>query len=79
LASAVGGIVEIVVPEETGLLFEPGKPEQISAAVRRVLKDPAWARSLGEAGRLRAERQFSWASIARKTKAMYEGLVAARG
>jgi glycogen synthase len=78
IASAVGGIVEIVVEGKTGLLLEAGKPAQIAAAVRRLLDDPALARSMGEAGRRRAEEQFSWSSIARKTKAMYEGLVQAK-
>ncbi|HTA16365.1 MAG TPA: glycosyltransferase, partial [bacterium] len=75
IASAVGGIVEIVVQGETGLLVEPGVPAQISAAVRRLLDSPEEAQRMGRAGRLRAEQHFSWASIALRTKTMYEGLV----
>jgi glycogen synthase len=74
IASAVGGIVEIVVQGETGLLVDAGAPAQISAAVRRLLANPAEAQAMGRAGRLRAEQHFSWASIARRTKALYEGL-----
>jgi len=76
IASAVGGITEIVVDGETGLLVEAGKPAQISGAVRSLLQDPARAAAMGKAGRRRAESTFSWASIARQTKAMYEGLAA---
>jgi starch synthase len=75
IASSVGGIVEIVVQGETGLLIEPGVPAQISAAVRRLLEHPEEAQRMGRAGRLRAEQLFSWASIAQRTKKMYEGLV----
>src|SRR5665213_609690 len=70
IASAVGGIVEIVVPQETGLLVEPGVPARISAAVRRLLENPQEAQAMGHAGRLRAENNFSWSSIARRTKSM---------
>jgi starch synthase len=74
IASAVGGIKEIVVEGETGYLLEPGRPDLIAAAVKRLLADPAKAKAMGLAGRLRAEQNFSWTSIAAKTKAMYEAL-----
>ncbi len=75
VASAVGGIKEVVVPEETGLLVEPGKPDQIAAAVNRLLDDPELARSMGEQGRKRVEDYFSWESIAEKTKDLYRQIV----
>lgn len=78
IASAVGGIKEIVVEGETGYLLEPGKPDLIAAAVKRLLADPAKAKAMGQAGRLRAEQKFSWTSIAAKTKAMYETLASKR-
>jgi starch synthase len=75
IASAVGGIVEIVVEGETGLLVEAGAPARISGAVRRLLKNPAEARAMGLAGRRRVEEHFGWASIARRTKELYAGLL----
>ena len=78
IASAVGGIVEIVVPDKTGILVEPAKPRQLSEAIKRVLADPEASVAMGKAGRLRAEQHFSWKSIAAKTHAMYEDLVAKR-
>jgi starch synthase len=74
IASRVGGIPEIVVEGQTGLLLPPGDPAAIAAAVKRLLKDPAEAKAMGAAGRKRAEDQFSWTRIAARTKAMYEGL-----
>ncbi len=89
VASAVGGIREVVVPERTGILVpftprpdgtcEPRRPERFSrdlaAAVNRVLRDPALARRFAAAGRRRAEASFSWAGAARQTLALYRGLL----
>ena len=88
VASSVGGIPEIVVQEQTGLLvsFEPdGSPRaeprdparfaaDFSAAVNRLLDDPAFAAKLGAAGRERVRAQFSWGSIAEQTVRLYERL-----
>jgi len=88
VASAVGGIPEVVVPEETGLLvdphlipgtFEPVDPasysRDLAAAINRVALDSATARRFGEKGRLRAEQHFSWDAIADKTLALYRSLL----
>jgi len=89
VASAVGGIKEVVVPGETGLLvpfqarsdgtYEPRDPERYSrglaSAINRVLQDPALQRRFGARGRRRAEEHFSWQSVARKTLELYRSLV----
>jgi alpha-maltose-1-phosphate synthase len=81
VASAVGGITEVVVDGETGLLvaYDPDDPAAhvrgLAASVNAVLDDPAWAAQLGLAGRKRAEEEFSWAGVARQTADVY-GLVA---
>jgi len=75
VASAVGGIKEVVVPEETGLLVPPADPKALADALNRVLRDRAMAKRMGLAGRKRVEDHFSWTSIAHKTHRMYEGLV----
>jgi starch synthase len=88
VASAVGGIKEVVVNGETGFLvpveqtkespFEPTNPEQFSrdlaAKINELMADPALREKFGKAGRKRAEESFSWSSIARQTKALYETL-----
>ena len=87
VASAVGGIPEVVVPEETGLLvdleiragtFDPVDPARFSAdlaaAVNRVGLDPALRERFGRAGRRRVEEHFSWAAIARETMDLYRSV-----
>lgn len=87
VASAVGGIPEVVVPEETGLLvdlklkegtFDPADPQQFSAnlaaAINRVALDPALAEKFGRNGRRRVEEHFSWTAIAQRTLDLYRSL-----
>jgi starch synthase len=88
VASHVGGIPEVVVDGETGILvpvaqqtqspFEPVEPDRyardLAHAINRLLADPALARAMGRKGRQRAESHFSWASIARRTLALYRSL-----
>ena len=96
VASAVGGILEVVVPPGTGepetglhVSFEadpettfPLHPDQfardLAAAINTLLKDPARAQRMGEAGRRRVEAIFSWAAIADQTIALYGQLLAAK-
>jgi glycosyltransferase involved in cell wall biosynthesis len=91
VAAAVGGIPEVVVHGETGLLvpfepvsahdFEPVAPEQFSrdlaAAVNRLLDDPATRQAMGQKARQRVERYFSWSSIAQRTLEFYRELTTA--
>ena len=77
VASAVGGIPEVVVDGETGYLvgYDPRAPEQfdrgIAAALDRVLSDPAAAVEMGRRGRERAVEHFGWGQIARRTVEVY--------
>jgi len=88
VASAIGGIPEVVVPEETGLMvdlqLEPGTfiPQDANAfsralaeAINRVARDPELARRFGQAGRKRAQEHFSWRAIAEKTLELYDALL----
>ena len=91
VASATGGIVEVVKDGETGLLVEleqaPGSIDPVdparfaaafAAAVNRLLADPALAREMGRAGRRRAVNQFGWRAIAEQTLAVYDFAAAHR-
>jgi glycosyltransferase involved in cell wall biosynthesis len=60
VASRVGGIPEIIVDDETGLLTEPGDPEGLAASLGRILSDPDLARSLGERLYGNVVENFSW-------------------
>ncbi|WP_344367710.1 glycogen synthase [Arthrobacter humicola] len=89
VASATGGIPEVVDHGVTGLLVEleqvtdgtgtPLDPEkfvtEFAAALTDVVSDPARARAMGEAGRRRAEEHFSWESITETTLEVYRSVL----
>lgn len=92
VASATGGILEVVVDGATGYLvpFEqdpvtsfPLQPEKFSrdlaAKITELLGDPALAKKFGDAGRKRVEETFSWTAIAAQTIDLYKELLASRG
>jgi alpha-maltose-1-phosphate synthase len=76
--SRTGGIPEVVADGETGLLVPPGDPDQLATALNALLRDPARARAMGQAGRKRAVAEFGWPAIAAQTAALYEELAARR-
>ncbi len=89
VASAVGGIKEVVVDGETGFLicleqmkespFEATEPEtfasDLSSKINLLMADPELASRMGAAGRNRAEELFGWDAIARKTERLYSKLL----
>ena len=89
VASAVGGIKEVVVEGETGLLidvtqqneapFEPVDPDQFSRdladGINRVIADDALRNKMAKAGRQRVEAFFDWKAIAKQTKSIYQSLI----
>jgi starch synthase len=90
VGTATGGIPEVVADGLTGRLVPieqkqdgtgtPVDPEKfiadLAGILTEVVSDPAGARLMGEAGRLRAQSEFSWDSIAARTRAIYEELLA---
>ncbi|MFF0820486.1 glycogen synthase [Micromonospora haikouensis] len=88
VATATGGIPEVVADGETGLLVPieqaadgsgtPLDPQRfvadLAAAINRVLADPAKAGELGRAGRVRAVEHFSWDAIAARTVEVYRSV-----
>jgi starch synthase len=88
VASAVGGIPEVVVDGETGVLVplelsadDPMSPadsdafaRDLAAAIHRLMADPALCALMGEAGRRRAVERFSWSTIADRTVELYRSL-----
>lgn len=75
VATKVGGILEVVGHNETGLLVEPANPKQIADAVNELLKNENKRKTFGLAGRKRVEQYFSWEKIAIQTKELYESLI----
>ncbi|HTK60465.1 MAG TPA: glycosyltransferase family 4 protein [Candidatus Baltobacteraceae bacterium] len=64
VSSRVGGIPEAVEEETTGLLVDPGSESELAEALKRILCDAGLAKRLGEAGRARVLRAFTWESRA---------------
>jgi D-inositol-3-phosphate glycosyltransferase len=82
VASAVGGLLDLVVSGETGILVEPANVPALRAALERLLADRDLRRRMGEAGRRRAAEHFSWDAVTRKTLdvyARYAGKKSGRG
>lgn len=89
VASAVGGIKEVVLPNETGLLiplkqqteapFEPVNPEQFSRdlaeGINKIVSDKALQTKMAKLGRRRVEDHFDWKAIATQTKSIYQSLI----
>jgi len=75
VATAVGGVPEIVRHGETGLLVEPAAPAPLADAVRVLLDDPGRAARLGAAGRARAESTFTLRAHVDAVERVYAGLL----
>jgi starch synthase len=91
VASATGGIKEVVVDGETGYLVPfdqdpvtsfPLHPERfardLAVRIQALLSNPDRCRRFGDAGRKRVEEVFSWTSIAHQTIHLYERLIEKR-
>ena len=79
VATAVGGLLDLVVPGETGLVVPPRDPAALRAALERLLEDPDLRRRLGRAGRARAAERFSWKTVTDATLAAYAEVVGTMG
>ena len=75
IATNVGAIPEMVVPETTGYLVQPGDPTDIARATSRVLRDPEHARELGRQGRQLVENRFSLTSMVRGYERLFVRLL----
>jgi phosphatidylinositol alpha-1,6-mannosyltransferase len=64
VAGRSGGIPEAVKNGDTGLLVDPESPEEVADSVRRLLRDEALAKRLGDAGRREIERYYNWDRVA---------------
>ncbi|WP_445750239.1 glycogen synthase [Polaribacter sp.] len=88
VASAVGGIKEVVVDGETGILvpveqqteapFEPINPDKfardLANSINTVINNPTLRNSMAQKGRKRVEDYFDWVSIAKQTEELYKSL-----
>jgi glycosyltransferase involved in cell wall biosynthesis len=79
VATRVGGVPELVVEGETGLLVPPGDPRALAAALQRLLDEPELRARLGAAGRARVEEHFTLESFLESHLDLYRRALAARG
>jgi glycosyltransferase involved in cell wall biosynthesis len=75
VASAVGGIPDQVRHGREGILVPPDDPDALGDALGALLRDPAYARRLGEAGRRRTENEFSHETLVRRIEAVYRAAI----
>jgi len=75
VASAVGGIREIVRSGLSGLLVPPADPPALAEAVNRLLADRALSAKLASSARRRVEERFTWEAAAKRTFELYRRLL----
>jgi glycosyltransferase involved in cell wall biosynthesis len=76
VGSSVGGLLDTVLPGETGELVPPRRPDLLAPVLRDLLADPARRRAYGEAGRARAVSTYQWSQVAAETEGVYASVVA---
>ncbi|MFN2371481.1 MAG: glycosyltransferase [Candidatus Krumholzibacteriia bacterium] len=69
------GVREVADPGRSHLMVPPGEPRALAAALRRILADPAQARAMGTAGRVRQRREFTREAMIDSLLAWYGGLL----
>ena len=76
VASAVGGLTDTIVDQQTGWLVPARDPEALASALGQLLADPVKRAAFGAAGAERARQRYSWRRVAARTEAVYLRLAA---
>lgn len=71
VATRVGGVPEVVIDGETGLLVPPGNPQALADALLSLLSDTELARRMGQAGRRRVEQYFTLERMVKENEKLY--------
>lgn len=79
VATAAGGVPEIVTDGETGLLVPPGEPESLAAALKRLLLDSNLRERMGKAGRREAQRRFGLRDHVDRVQEVYGSVLSGWG
>jgi glycosyltransferase involved in cell wall biosynthesis len=79
VATRSGGVPEIVVEDETGLLVPPGDDRELAVALGRLAESEGLRRRMGKAGRERAMRLFDVDRTAARVQELYEEILSDRG
>ena len=75
IASAVGGLLQIIDHERDGLLVEPERDDELLQAIINLAKDKARVSQWGESAREKVVQRWSWATVAQQTADVYEKLL----
>jgi glycosyltransferase involved in cell wall biosynthesis len=78
IASRVGGNVELIEDGQNGLLFDPGRADQLGSCLVRAARDPDLRRRLAERGSQTIHRSFSTGAAVRRMEDLYAGLLAGK-
>jgi glycosyltransferase involved in cell wall biosynthesis len=78
VGSAVGGLLDTVVPGVTGELVPPRRPDLLAPVLRELLEDPKRRKAYGRAGRRRAVSEYQWSRIAAATERVYAAVAGSR-
>jgi glycosyltransferase involved in cell wall biosynthesis len=78
VGSAVGGLLDTVVPNVTGELVEPRRPDKLASTLCRLLSEPHRRAMYGAAGRERAVSKYRWEQVAAATETVYSSVLAGR-
>jgi len=78
VGTAVGGIPELVIPEENGLLVPPANSDELASALLHALRDEGARLHWGRAAREKAVTEFDWTIIAKRTIGVYKNAYATR-
>jgi sugar transferase (PEP-CTERM/EpsH1 system associated) len=76
VATAIGGMPQLVVDGVTGLLVPPRDPDALARAITRLLREPDLRHQMGQAGRERVKKRFTVERMVSKTEALYRELIA---
>jgi glycosyltransferase involved in cell wall biosynthesis len=79
VATDVGGIPEIIIHQETGLLVPPADPGALADSIAWMLSNRSRAKALAESGCQRVEKSFSAAAMVQGNRAVYGELLKTRG
>lgn len=75
VATAVGGVAEVVRDGESGLLAKGREPGEIASLILRLMDDPAWAAAMGEKGRRIVAGRFTEERLLRDVAGLYDRLL----
>jgi glycosyltransferase involved in cell wall biosynthesis len=79
LATASGGVSEVILDGKTGFLARPGDAGALAQKLADILEDPEGSKAVGRAARELVERDFTVEHMVRRTEAMYEDLMGGLG